>query len=119
MKKQTPKVPKEWAAYIFGSALGDKYKLFAPDKLTAYAAMIYAYKKMAHTVIIYEPAHLQEQDGWAAISGEIMNKVDFVFGGPGTFHKYVEDNLKKIESVMVTIHIHEKVKLPTAVNPKS
>lgn len=87
--------------YEYG-AMSSKYELYAPNKLTAYAAMCIHFNKSAHLIAIYSPLSCK-QDTWLDISGKILERLDEIFGGEGSFDKYLNENTSEIYSCCKTI----------------
>ncbi len=87
--------------YEYG-AMSTKFKLVAKNKLTAYATMCLHYQSNAHMMVIYTPEECKE-DSWTNITGQISERLDEVFGGDGSFDKYLENNIEEIRECYKTI----------------
>lgn len=87
--------------YTYG-AMSSKFKLQAPNKLTAYATMIAHYQNSPHLMVIYSPETAKE-DSWFNPTGQISEKLDEIFGGKDSFEKYLEENIDEIKKCMDTI----------------
>lgn len=72
-------------------AMSSKFSCEAENKLTAYCAMCLHYDRSAHLLVIYSPEECKE-DNWCSFDGKISERLDEVFGGEGSFDKYIEDN---------------------------
>lgn len=72
-------------------AMSSLFSLEAENKLTAYAAMCLHYNASAHMIVIYSPEEYKV-DMWTSFDGKISERLDEIFGGPGSFDKYVNDN---------------------------
>lgn len=82
--------------YQYG-AMSSKYSLMASNKLTAYATMCLHYQSNSHMMVIYFPEDEEtKNDSWMNITGEIYNRLDEIFGGSGSFDKYLENNPDEI-----------------------
>lgn len=77
--------------YEYG-AMSSKFKLLAKNKLTAYATMM----------VIYTPEECKE-DSWTNITGKITERLDEVFGGIGSFDKYLEEHPDEIRECYKSI----------------
>ena len=87
--------------YEYG-AMSTKFKLVAKNKLTAYATMVLHYQNNAHIMVIYSPEEAKK-DSWTNFTGQISERLDEVFGGDGSFDKYMEDNIDEIKECYNTI----------------
>ena len=91
----------EKTAYQYG-AMSSKFQLFAANKLTAYATMVLHYNQSNHLVIIYEPESSKE-DMWTSFDGKVSERLDEIFGGDGSFDKYIENNVEEIRECYKSI----------------
>lgn len=82
-------------------AMSSKFSCEAENKLTAYAAMVYHYNRSAHLVALYTEEC--KPDSWLTFEGRISERLDEVFGGEGSFDKYVEDHIEQIKACMKSI----------------
>jgi len=80
--------------YEYG-AMSSKFSIEAKNKLTAYATMVLHYHKGNHLVVIYSPES-SKSDSWTSFSGKVSERLDDIFGGIGSFDKYLEDNIDDI-----------------------
>lgn len=87
--------------YEYG-AMSSKFKLVAKNKLTAYATMCLHYQSNAHMMVIYTPEECKE-DSWTNITGQISERLDEVFGGVGSFDKYLEEHPDEIRECYKSI----------------
>lgn len=76
-------------------AMSSKYSCEAENKLTAYCAMCYHYNRSAHLIALYAPEEIKA-DSWLNMYGKISDRLDEIFGGEGSFDKYMEENEKAI-----------------------
>lgn len=83
-------------------AMSTKWSLEAANKLTAYATMIIQYDRSAHMIALYAPAECKE-DSWINLFGAISERLDEIFGGEGSFDKYVEQHIDDIKACYQTI----------------
>ena len=91
----------ELMPYEYG-AMSSKFRLYAPNKLTAYATMIYHYDMNNHLLVIYSPESSKE-DSWTSFTGQVSERIDDIFGGEGSFDQYVESHIDEIKECMETI----------------
>lgn len=84
-------------------AMSSRYSLKADSKLTAYAAMIAHFGRMAHLIAIYEPKEVVKDDQWINPLGKIAARLDGIFGGEGAFDKYVDEHLIEIRTALDSI----------------
>ena len=82
--------------------MSSRYSVEADNKLTAYCAMIVHFGRSAHLIALYSPAEC-ENDCWLNIYGKISERLDEVFGGKGSFDKYVEEHTEDIKKAYETI----------------
>ena len=83
-------------------AMSSKYSIEADNKLTAYAGMIIHFGPNAAPMIaLYSPEEIKE-DSWLFAS-PIDKRLDEVFGGEGSFFKYLDDHMEEIEAALDTI----------------
>lgn len=85
-------------------AMSSVWELKAENKLTAYVAMIAHFGRQSHLIALYEPKEVVKDDSWInPFTGKISVRLDEIFGGEGSFDKYVEEHKDEVESVMKTI----------------
>ena len=53
-------------------------------------------------MVIYTPEECKE-DSWTNLTGLISERLDEVFGGDGSFEKYLENNIEEIRECYKTI----------------
>lgn len=82
-------------------AMSSMYSCQAENKLTAYCAMCLHYGRSAHFIAIYTMEY--EGDSWLSIEGKISERLDEIFGGPGAFDKYLEENKEAVITCYKTI----------------
>ncbi len=80
--------------YEYG-AMSSKYSCEAEIKLTAYATMCIHFNRSSHLIAIYAPES-SKQDSWLSIDGKVAERLDEIFGGPGSFDKYIGDHEAEI-----------------------
>lgn len=101
-KKENSEIPNDkLVTYEYG-AMSSKFSLQAPNKLTAYVTMVYHYDRNAFALIIYSPEECKK-DSWTSFDGKISARLDEVFGGEGSFAKYIQDNIDEIKQCYKTI----------------
>lgn len=81
--------------YEYGS-MSSKFRLKANNKLTAYSVMVLHYQSSAHLIAIYKPIECKD-DSWLNPTGQISDKLDEIFGGVGSFDKYIHDNVEEVK----------------------
>ena len=81
--------------------MSSKYSIEADDKLTAYAGMIVHFGGNAAMIAIYSPEECKE-DSWLFAS-PIDKRLDEVFGGDGTFFKYLDEHMDEIKTAIQSI----------------
>lgn len=87
--------------YEYG-AMSSKYSLDASNKFTAYVCMVCHYDRNAFALVIYSPEEAKA-DSWTSFDGKIAARLDEIFGGDGSFDKYVDEHLEEIRACMKTI----------------
>lgn len=95
------KAKKNMVTYEYG-AMSSKFKLKAENKLTAYATMCLHYNSSNHLLVIYSPESSKE-DSWLSFDGKISDRLDEIFGGNGSFDKYLNENIESIKACYKTI----------------
>ena len=91
----------ELMPYEYG-VMSSRFKIQAPNKLTAYAVMVVHYRYSPHLVAIYSPEESKE-DSWLSIDGKCSERLDEIFGGEGSFDKYINDNIEEIRAYYKTV----------------
>lgn len=94
---EQPKLEK----YEYG-AMSTKYSIMAPNKLVAYAAMVYHFGRSNHLVAIYSPESSMK-DQWLCPYGRVSARLDEIFGGENAFDLFVDANTDEIKKCMDTI----------------
>lgn len=84
-------------------AMSSVYSIEADNKLTAYVGMVAHFGQSAHLIALYEPREVVENDRWLNPLGQISDRLDEIFGGPGSFDKYAEEHLEEIRAAVETI----------------
>lgn len=84
-------------------AVSSVYELEADNKLTAYAAMCCHFDRNAHLIALYEPKEIVEKDSWLNPCGTISKRLDEIFGGDGSFGRYVEEHREEIAKAFISI----------------
>lgn len=92
----------ELVKYEYG-AMSSRYSLMAPNKLVAYATMVYHYDRGNHLVAIYEPES-SKQDQWLNPFGKVSERLDEIFGGENAFDLFVDANIEEIKKCIDTIN---------------
>ena len=83
--------------------MSSKYSIEAENKLTAYAAMILHLGPASTAFIaIYSPEELRKTDSWM-FAYPIVKRLDEVFGGEGSFFKYLGKHQDEINKTLDTI----------------
>lgn len=89
------------APYEYG-AVSSRFRLMAPTKLVAYATMVVHYQENPGLVAIYEPESSKE-DSWLNFRGNTEALLDKLYGGDGTFTKFLESHVEEIKACLQTI----------------
>lgn len=84
-------------------AVSSLYELEADNKLTAYAAMCFHFNKNAHLIALYEPKEIVEKDSWFTPFGKIAKRLDEIFGGDGSFDRYLQEHREEIAKAIKSI----------------
>lgn len=87
--------------YEYG-AMSSKFEVTATNKLTAYVCMILHYGASNHLVVIYSPESSKD-DTWTSFDGKVSERLDEIYGGDGSFEKYLDDNLSDVKEAYKTI----------------
>ena len=83
--------------------MSSKYSIEAENKLTAYAAMnIHFDPGSAGLITIYSPEESRKNDSWL-LAYPIVKRLDEIFGGDGSFFKYLDDHQDEIKKTLDTI----------------
>ena len=83
--------------------MSSKYSIEAENKLTAYAAMIMHLGPASTAFItIYSPEESRKNDSWL-LAYPIVKRLDEVFGGEGSFFKYLGKHQDEINKTLDTI----------------
>ena len=83
-------------------AMSSKYSIEAENKLTAYAGMIIHFGPgSAHMIALYEPEECKS-DSWL-FATPIDKRLDEIYGGEGSFFKYLEEHKDEIKAAIDTI----------------
>lgn len=85
-------------------AVSSVYELEANNKLTAYAAMCAHFNRSAHLIALYEPKEIVKNDSWLNPMGAIAKRLDEIFGGDGSFDRYMEEHREEIIKAYNTIN---------------
>jgi len=83
-------------------AMSSKYQISASNKLTAYCAMILHYNSSAHMIALYSPEETKE-DSWLNPTGQNSDRLDEVFGGDGSFDKYMKEHFDEVRTAYKSI----------------
>lgn len=84
-------------------AVSSVYELEADNKLTAYAAMCCHFDRSAHLIALYEPKEIVKNDCWLNPMGAISSRLDEIFGGEGSFDRYLEEHREEIVNAIKSI----------------
>jgi hypothetical protein len=87
--------------YQYG-AMSSKFRLYATNKLTAYASMVLHYRNQPHLVVVYLPEECKE-DSWMSFDGKCSDRLDEIFGGKDSFDKYLKSNIEEIRKCYKSI----------------
>lgn len=87
--------------YRYG-AMKTQYELKSTSKLVAYCSMTVHFAKKAHLMALFSPEEIRK-DNWANVTGDILPKLDEIFGGPGKFYEFRDSHKKEIKECMETI----------------
>lgn len=77
-------------------AVSSVWELEADNKFTAYAAMCCHFNRSAHLIALYEPEEIVKNDCWLNPMGEISARLDEIFGGEGSFDRYLEEHREEV-----------------------
>ena len=83
-------------------AMSSLYSIDAENKLTAYAAMVLHFRRSAHMIALYEPKEIVKDDSWL-FAMSLSKRLDEIFGGDGSFDKYLEEHVEEIRNAYKTI----------------
>jgi hypothetical protein len=86
-------------------AMSSRFSCKAENKLTAYVAICIHYDAQNHLVMLYEPAEIVKNDVWTDFSGNVSARLDEIFGGEGSFDKYVDEHIEEIRACYDTIKL--------------
>ena len=62
----------------------------------------YTIIKATTIVVIYEPESSKE-DMWTSFTGKVSERLDEIFGGEGSFDKYLEEHISEIKECYKSI----------------
>jgi len=83
-------------------AMSSKYSIEADNKLTAYAGMIIHFgPQSAMMIALYSPEECKK-DSWLFAS-PINKRLDEIYGGEGSFFKYLEEHQDEIKAAVDSI----------------
>ena len=83
--------------------MSSKYSIEAENKLTAYAAMsIHFGPAAAGFIAIYSPDESRKNDSWL-LAYPLNKRLDEIFGGDGSFFKYLDEHQDEIKNTLDTI----------------
>ena len=83
--------------------MSSKYSIEVENKLTAYAVMIMHLGPASTAFIaIYSPDESRKNDSWL-LAYPIVKRLDEVFGGEGSFFKYLGKHQDEINKTLDTI----------------
>lgn len=84
-------------------AMSSKYRLYAENKYTAYAAMCVHFQRSAHLIALYQPEAIVKNDSWLNPLGAIADRLDEIYGGEGEFDKYFDSHIEQIQEAYKSI----------------
>ena len=84
------------------AAKGSKFRLRAPNKLVTYATMVCRLDDFAHLAVICSPEDAVK-DCWTSFDGKTMERIDNVFGRPGSISSFPESYSEEIRVCYDTI----------------
>lgn len=93
---------KKIVTFEYG-AMSSRYSLQAESKLTAYVAMVAHFGNNNHMIALYEPQEIVKNDSWLNPLGYVSERLDEIFGGEGSFDKYVEEHIDEVREACKTI----------------
>ena len=83
--------------------MSSKYSIEAENKLTAYAAMIIHFGPASTAFItVYSPDESRKNDSWL-LAYPLNKRLDEIFGGDGSFFKYLDEHQDEIKNALDTI----------------
>ena len=88
-------------------AMSSRYRLYAENKYTAYAAMCCHFNRSAHLIALYEPVDVVKDDLWLNPFGAISDRLDEIYGGQGEFDTYFDSHKELIREAYETIEQKE------------
>lgn len=86
-------------------AMSSRYSLEAESKYTAYVAMVTHFGINNHLIALYEPKEIVKNDSWINPLGNVSERLDEIFGGEGSFDKYVDEHIEEIREAFDTIKL--------------
>ena len=84
-------------------AMSSRFSIEADNKFTAYAGMIFHFGRNNHLIALYEPEDIVKNDSWLNPFGYVSERLDEIYGGEGSFDKYVEEHIEEIRKAYKTI----------------
>lgn len=93
---------KKIVTFEYGT-MSSRYSLQAESKLTAYVAMVAHFGNNNHMIALYEPQEIVKNDSWLNPLGYVSERLDEIFGGEGSFDKYVEEHIEEVREAYKTI----------------
>lgn len=84
-------------------AMSSLYRIEAESKFVAYVGMIAHFGCNAHLIALYEPEEVVENDKWLNPMGQISERLDEIFGGSGSFDKFINEHIDEIRMAVNTI----------------
>lgn len=83
--------------------MSSRYSCEAENKLTAYVAMCINYGNNNHLIALYEPKEIVKDDVWLNITGQVAERLDDIFGGPGEMDVYISEHIEEIKACYKSI----------------
>ena len=87
--------------YEYG-VMSNKYSVEADNKLTAYAVMLLQFSSNPMLVAIYSPEE-SRQDSWLMLMDGLEKRIDDIYGGEGSFEKYIKEHQEEIRNAFKTV----------------
>lgn len=57
-----------------------------------------------HLGALYKPKEIVKNDSWLNSMGKVAEKLDEIFGGEGSFDRYVDEHIEEIREAYKTIN---------------
>ena len=93
---------KKLITFEYG-AMSSKYSIKAKNKLTAYVGMCLHFQSQSNFIALYGPEEIVKGDSWLNPLGNMSKRIDEVFGGVGSFDKYMKEHEEECIEAYKTI----------------